>query len=85
MCRYFKRGMPLAWQEKLASSGVTHDTSSMMLYFSRIEKYERTTNSATGLKVAPRSLVVNETKRDKDMGPGAVHSRTSEQTLRSHR
>ncbi|OWZ16641.1 hypothetical protein PHMEG_0009537 [Phytophthora megakarya] len=38
-CRYLKRGMPRAWQEKLAATEVVHDRfSELALYFSHIEK-----------------------------------------------
>ncbi|OWZ20899.1 hypothetical protein PHMEG_0004627 [Phytophthora megakarya] len=41
-CRYFKRGMPRAWQEKLAASGaILERFSELLLYFTRIEKAER--------------------------------------------
>ncbi|KAG6611434.1 Pol Polyprotein [Phytophthora cinnamomi] len=41
-CRYFKRGMPRAWQEKLAASGAVYDRlNDLVLYFTRIEKAER--------------------------------------------
>ncbi|GMF40265.1 unnamed protein product [Phytophthora fragariaefolia] len=41
-CRYFKRGMPRAWQEKLATSGVVYDRLyDLVLYFTRIESAER--------------------------------------------
>ena len=41
-CRYFKRGMPRAWQEKLSAAGVVFDhLNELILYFTRIEKDER--------------------------------------------
>ncbi|GMF30839.1 unnamed protein product [Phytophthora fragariaefolia] len=41
-CRYFKRGMPRAWQDKLAAAGVVHDRlNELVLYFTRIEKAEQ--------------------------------------------
>ncbi|POM79179.1 Hypothetical protein PHPALM_3207 [Phytophthora palmivora] len=41
-CRYLKRGMPRAWQDKLAVADIVHDTfGELVLYFSRIEKAEQ--------------------------------------------
>ena len=41
-CRYFKRGMPRAWQENLSTAGVVFDhLNEFVLYFTRIEKDER--------------------------------------------
>ncbi|KAE9353417.1 hypothetical protein PF008_g5011 [Phytophthora fragariae] len=41
-CRYFKRGTPRAWHEKLEASGVVCDrTSELVLYFTHIERAER--------------------------------------------
>lgn len=41
-CRYFKRGMPRAWQEKLAAAGVVYERlSELVLYFTRIGKAEQ--------------------------------------------
>ncbi|POM80135.1 Gag-pol fusion protein [Phytophthora palmivora] len=46
-CRYFKRGMPRAWQEKLAASGAVYDKlNDLALYFTRIEKAERQRTSS---------------------------------------
>ena len=42
MRRFFKRGMPMAWQDKLVATGVTHESlNDMVLYFSRLENQER--------------------------------------------
>ncbi|KAI9981470.1 hypothetical protein PInf_009222 [Phytophthora infestans] len=41
-CRYLKRGIPRAWQDKLSSAGVVYDTfSELVQYFSRLEKAKR--------------------------------------------
>ncbi|OWZ02683.1 hypothetical protein PHMEG_00025715 [Phytophthora megakarya] len=41
-CRFLKRAMPPAWQDKLAASGVAHDKMSELIqYFERIEMREK--------------------------------------------
>ncbi|OWY95435.1 Pol Polyprotein, partial [Phytophthora megakarya] len=42
-CRFLKRAMPPAWQDKLGASGVAHDKMSELIqYFERIEMREKT-------------------------------------------
>lgn len=68
-CRYFKRGMPRGWQDKLASAGVVHDTlGELVLYFSRLEKAEReqsTRNKSKGISGGSRN---KDQRRDKNQG-----------------
>ncbi|GMF14413.1 unnamed protein product [Phytophthora fragariaefolia] len=58
-CRYFKRGMPRIWQEKLAASGVVYDR------LSELEKNHSLPDSLKNQRKDSKRKTGGDTKRDK--------------------
>ncbi|KAG1698395.1 hypothetical protein DVH05_014898 [Phytophthora capsici] len=84
-CRYLKRGMLRAWQEKLATAGIVHDRlSELVLNFSRIEKAEQ--QLATHEKKQEKhSNGRNKDQRGDKTNSKSQHKDTKENSDRSER